>query len=83
MKTEETDIWKAKNELPHDQYMDDHGIHFSMLPSAIKDAIIALDTVYEKALAEGFIDQKEERKIFQESERITQLINNHRQNIEL
>ncbi|CAG5086815.1 hypothetical protein [Parvicella tangerina] len=74
MKTEAAEKWEAKNDLPHEEYMDDHGIHFSTLPKQIKEVIVAFDKVYEKALADGFVDEKEETEIFQESEKIKALI---------
>lgn len=74
MKTEEADIWEAKNDLPHEEYMDDHGIHYKQLPNHIQQRIIGFDMIYEKALRDGFIDEQEEKNIIHESYEITQLL---------
>lgn len=72
METVET--WEAKNDLPHEEYMDDKNILYSQLPKSIQKAIKEFDKVYEKALKDGLIDEKEEKDIIHQSYEITQLL---------
>lgn len=71
-KKNQADIWEARNDMPHEEFMDDHGINFNSLPKNITESIIAFDKVYEKALADGFVNEREEKEIILASHKITQ-----------
>lgn len=57
-------------DIPHEEYMDIHGINFNDLPDMIKEAIIVFDKFFVDAESDKFIDDKEEIQIFNESMKI-------------
>jgi len=73
MKTD-AEIWEAKNDLPHEDFMDDHNMRYEDLPEKIKKEIREFDKLFEKALDDAFIDEKEEKEVILQSYKITQLL---------
>lgn len=74
MKKESKEVWEAKNDMPHEEYMDDFNIHYKQLPDHIQSKLKDFDKIYEKALKDGFVDEQEEKDIIHKSYEITQLL---------
>lgn len=63
MKRYEEDEWLRNHDMPHENVMDEYGIEFEDLSESIQSEIRQFDLEYEKALSDGYIDEREEHKL--------------------
>lgn len=59
--------------MPHKEFMDDMGINYEDLSEHLKSSIRLFEDKYDQHLnSEGYLDEKEEKELLGESEKIRQ-----------
>ena len=70
----EEDGFLYNHELPHELKLDELGLDLKDLTTELRARIRILDNLYEKALDDGYIDDKEEDQLIAESYKISEAI---------
>lgn len=62
------------HDLPHENTMDDLGLELNDLSASLRAKVRQFDNLFAKALADGYVDDREEEELIAESYKISLLI---------
>lgn len=70
----EADEWVRSHDMPHEDFMDEKGVELDDLSAKTRAEIRRFDILFDRALADGFVDMEEHLRLVSESQRIRAIL---------